>query len=164
MSMLLSFCLSQFASYMVADEENRASRFQGLRIKIQMFLIPQQLKTYSQALIIAREVERGLGKKRQNEMQRKSVKRPFQLKGGEDSVGPLDPPLAEQLLQPLPQQMRCGYCLKLGHYKRDCRMENKVCLACGCDGHMIMDCSFRWIGSTTPIQPTLLVPSVRRDP
>ena len=70
MSMLLSFCLSQFASYMVADEENRGSRFQGLRIKIQMFLIPQQLKTYSQVLIIARKVEWGLEKKRQDEMQR----------------------------------------------------------------------------------------------
>ena len=97
-------------------------------MQIQMFLIPQQLKTYSQVLIVAREVERGLGKKHQDEMQRKSVKRPFRLKGDEDSVGSLDTPLVEQLLQPLPQQIRCGYCLKFGHYKRDCRMANKVCL------------------------------------
>jgi len=97
-------------------------------------------------------------------MLRKSVKRPFQLKGGIDSVRPMDTPLAKQLLQPLPQQMRCGYCMKLGHYKRDCRMANKVCLACGSDGHMIRNCSFRWIGCTTPIQPTLPVPPVRRDP
>jgi len=63
---------------MVANEEIRVRRFQqGLRMQIQMFLIPQQLKSYSQVLIIAREVERGLGKKRQDEMQRKSVKRPF---------------------------------------------------------------------------------------
>jgi len=66
--------LSRFAPYMVANEENRASRFQqGLRMQIQMFLIPQQLKTYIQVLIVAREVERGLGKRRQDEMQRKSV-------------------------------------------------------------------------------------------
>ena len=124
----------------------------------------QQLKTNFQVLIIAREVERGLGKKRQDEIQRKLVKKSFQLKGGEDSIGPLDTPLAEKLLQPLPQQMRCGYCLKFRHYKRDCRMANKVCLACESDGHLIRNCSVRWMGSTTPIQPTLPVPPVRRDP
>ena len=66
--------LSRFAPYMVANEENRASRFQqGLRLQIQMFLIPQQLKTYIQVLIVAREAERGLGKRHQDDMQRKSV-------------------------------------------------------------------------------------------
>jgi len=76
---------------MATNEETRARRFQqGLRMQIQMFLIPQQLKAYSRVLIIAREVERGLEKKRQDEMQRKSVKRPFQLKEGVDSVRPLD--------------------------------------------------------------------------
>ena len=70
--------LSRFAPYMVTDEENRASRFQqGLRIKIQMFLIPQQLKTCSQILTIARDVEQGLEKK--HKIQKQSVKRPFQL-------------------------------------------------------------------------------------
>jgi len=97
-------------------------------------------------------------------MLRKSVKRLFQLKGGINSVRPLDTPLAEQLLQPLPPQMRCGYCLKLGYHKRDCRMANNICLACGSNGHMIRNCSFRWMGSTTPIQPTLPVPPIRRDP
>ena len=34
--------LSRFAQYMVANEEIRARRFQqGLRVQIQMFLIPQ---------------------------------------------------------------------------------------------------------------------------
>ena len=34
--------LSQFAPYMVADEENRTNRFhQGLKMKIKMFLISQ---------------------------------------------------------------------------------------------------------------------------
>ena len=56
--------LSRFAPYIVSDEEKQASRFQqGLKMDIQMFLIPQQLKTYSQVLSIAREVERGLEKK-----------------------------------------------------------------------------------------------------
>jgi len=53
--------LSQFAPYMVADEENRTNRFhQGLKMKIKMFLISQQPKTYSQVFTIAREVERDL--------------------------------------------------------------------------------------------------------
>ena len=83
---------------MVADEENRVSRFQqGLEMKIQMFLIPQ-LKSYSQVLIIAHEVECGLEKKRQDKMHKKSVERPFQLMEGEDLVKPLDAPLAERPL------------------------------------------------------------------
>ena len=46
--------LSRFTPYMVAEEENRASRFQqGLKMDIQMLLISQQLKTYSQVLTIA---------------------------------------------------------------------------------------------------------------
>ena len=36
---------------------------------IQIFLIAQQLKTYSQVLSIAREVERGLEKKDKHQMQ-----------------------------------------------------------------------------------------------
>ena len=53
--------LSRFAPYMVADEEKRATRFQqGLRVDIQMLLIPHQLRTYSQVLSIARDVEQGL--------------------------------------------------------------------------------------------------------
>ena len=75
----------------------------------------------------------------------------------------LDTPIADQLLWPLPQQMRCGYCLKFEHYKCDCRMANKVCLACGSDGHLIRNCSFIRMGNTTPIQLTLPVPPVRRD-
>jgi len=50
--------LSRFAPYIVTNEEKRASRFQqGLKMDVQMFLIPQQLKTYSQVLSIACEVE-----------------------------------------------------------------------------------------------------------
>jgi len=40
--------ISRFAPYMVSGEEKRASRFQqGLKMDIQIFPIPQQLKTYS---------------------------------------------------------------------------------------------------------------------
>ena len=46
---------------------------------IQIFLIPQQLKTYSQVLSIAREVERGLEKKDKHQMQNRPVKRPFSV-------------------------------------------------------------------------------------
>ena len=50
--------LSQFAPYMVSDEEKRASRIQqGLRVDIQMLFILHQLKTYSEVLTIARDVE-----------------------------------------------------------------------------------------------------------
>ena len=72
---------------MVTDEEKRASRFQqGLKMDVQMFLIPQQLKTYSQILSIAREVERGLEKKIENQGQNKPIKRPFQLMNEEDTA------------------------------------------------------------------------------
>ena len=89
---------------MVADEENQASIFQqGLRIKIEMFLIPQQLKTYSQVLTIAREVERGLEKKRQGKIQKKLVKRPFWLMDGENPARPIGASLAICPFQPFPQ-------------------------------------------------------------
>jgi len=83
--------LSRFASYMVSDEEKRASRFQqGLKMDIQIFLIPQHLKTYSQVLSIARKVERGLEKKDKHQMQNKPVKRSFQLMDEEDPTRPSD--------------------------------------------------------------------------
>jgi len=68
--------LSRFVPYMVTDEEKRASMFQqGLKMDIQMFLIPQQLKTYSQVLFIACEVEWGLEKKDKNQMHNRPMKR-----------------------------------------------------------------------------------------
>ena len=77
---------------MVSDEEKRASRFQqGLKMDIQMFFIPQQLKTYSQVLSISCEVERELEKKDKHHMQNRPVKRPFQLMNEED---PTDPAMA----------------------------------------------------------------------
>ena len=61
---------------MVADEKKRVSRFQqGLRVDIQMLLIPHQQKTYSQVLSIARDVEQGLEKKWRVELRYKPMKR-----------------------------------------------------------------------------------------
>ena len=74
--------LSRFAPYMVTNEEKWASRFQqGLQMDIQVLLIPQQLKTYSQVLTIAREVERGLEKKKLNLIRNQAMKRPLQQLG-----------------------------------------------------------------------------------
>ena len=62
---------------MVTDEEKRAERFQqGLRMEIQMSLIPQQLKTYSQVLTIACDIEKGLEKER-SQVMNKTMKKPF---------------------------------------------------------------------------------------
>jgi len=46
-------------------------------MNIQMLLISQQVKTYSHVLTIAREVEQGLEKKNQTQMQIKQLKRLF---------------------------------------------------------------------------------------
>ena len=50
---------SRFAAYMVATEDNIASRFQqSLRFDIQRQLASHQMKTYSEVLTAARRVER----------------------------------------------------------------------------------------------------------
>ena len=95
---------------MVSDEEKRASRFQqGLKIDIQIFLIPQQLKMYSQVLSISREVERGLEKKDKHQIQNMSVKRPFQMMDEEDPTRPSNGPIVRRPFRPPPQQATCGY-------------------------------------------------------
>jgi len=157
--------LSRFAPYMVTDEEKRASRFQqGLKMDVQMLLIPQQLKTYSQVLSIAREVERGLEKKSENQVQNKSVKRPFQLMNEEDTARTINGPIVKRPFQlPLPQVI-CNFCHKPGHYRKDCRMANGLCLACGTGSHAIRDCPFRRIGNMAPIRPALPAPPFPAPP
>ena len=85
-------------------------------MKIKIFLIPQQSKTYSQVFTTIREVEWEPEKKNQDKMQLKSANRPSHLMEGEDSDRPLNTPLAKQSLQPHPQHMICGYCLEPGTY------------------------------------------------
>ena len=71
--------LSRFAPYMVPTEEKRASKFQqGLKMDIQIALISQRLKTYSEVLISARDLERALNKKNKGRVQPVQQKRPFQ--------------------------------------------------------------------------------------
>ena len=163
--------LSRFAPYMVSDEEKRASIFQqGLKMDVQMFLIPQQLKTYSQVLSIAREVERGLEKKNENQVQNKSVKRPFQLISEEDTARTTHGPVIKRPFQPPQQQMICGYCRKPGHIQRNCRRANRLCLVCGSGNHSIGDCPFKRnypIPPAIPARaapPALPAPPLRRNP
>ena len=89
--------LSKFAPYMVTDEEKQASRFQqGLKMDIQIFLIHQQLKTYSQVLSIVREVEQRMQKKSENQVKNKPVKRPFQLMNEKDLARPTNGRVVKQ--------------------------------------------------------------------
>jgi len=56
--------------------------------------MPQQLKMYSQVLTISYKVEQILEKKRQDKIQKKSVKRPFWLVDGEDPARPIGAPIS----------------------------------------------------------------------
>ena len=95
--------LSRFAPYMVSDEEKRASRFQqGLKMDIQLFLVPQQFKTYSHVLFITREIERGLEKKSKSQKHIESAKRTFQQMDREDSVRLIGAP-ANHSMRVLPE-------------------------------------------------------------
>jgi len=108
---------------MVADKENRAS---NILVRIED---EDQDVSYSQAAL---EVFSSFfchrsgsrmdpEKKDQDEMQMKLVKRPSQLMEVEDSNRPLDTPLAKPSLQPCPQHMTCGYCLKPSTYNTTAR-------------------------------------------
>ena len=98
--------LSRFAPYMIADEEKRAARFQqGLQMDIQVLLIPQQLKTYSQVLTVAREVERGLEKKNLDQRRKQAMKRPFQQLGGGGPVRAAKAPMFRRPFRPASLQI-----------------------------------------------------------
>jgi len=151
--------LSRFAPYMVTDEEKRASRFQqGLQMDIQIFLMPQQLKTYAEILTIAREVERGLEKKRLAQMRNQAKKRPLQLMDEEDVVRATQGPMIQRPFQSPLSPMVCNYCHRPGHYKRDCREAKGLCLVCGSGRHMLRDCPHRKFEHVAPVQPTLPAP------
>jgi len=130
----------------------------------QMFLIPQQLKMYSQVLSIACEVEQGLEKKREHQVQNKPVKRPFQLMNEEHATRPINGPIVKRPFQPSLPQIICNFCHKPGHYRKDCRMANGLCLACGTESHAIRDCPFRRVGNIAPVRPVLPAPPLRGNP
>ena len=70
--------LSRFAPYMVAEEEDRANRFQqGLRFDIQKFLVTQPLRTYSQVLSAARSLEQVVEKENKNRVQARPLSDPL---------------------------------------------------------------------------------------
>lgn len=75
--------LSHFAPYMVATEKKRVKRFQqGLHVDTQMYLIPQRLKTYSEVLDAARDLERLQGKKNRSKTSQNAPKRHLQQAAG----------------------------------------------------------------------------------
>jgi len=149
--------LSRFAPYMITDEEKRASRFQqGLHMDIQMFLMPQQLKTYAEVLTIAREIERGFEQKRLIQMRNQAKKRPYEVElvdddDENDEVRVTHDPRMKRPFQPPLSQIVCNYCHRPGHYKRECRVANGLCLACGAANHVIRSCPYRKFGHVAPI-------------
>ena len=103
--------LSRFAPYMVADEEDRANRFQqGLRLDIQKFLVTQQLGTYSQVLSAARGLEQVMEKENKSKLQARPLKRPLdQVTRGPPTRFSVAPP-SRRPIAPPPSIMICDFC------------------------------------------------------
>ena len=121
-----------------------------------MHLISQQLKTYSQVLTLAREVEQGLERKNKKQKKDELVKRTFQHMNDENSIKSLDTLMAKTISQSFPSLAVCNFSQKPGHYKRDCWMANRLCLGCGTGDHVIRNCLIRKMETTyLPILPTL---------
>jgi len=76
---------------------------------------------------------------------------------GEDSDRPLDTSLDKQSLQPYPQHVICGYCLKLGTYNATAeKFMNHVVYGYG--DHLKSGCLFKKAENTAPIRSTHPVP------
>ena len=161
--------LSRFAPYMVADEEKRASRFQqGLQMDIQILLMPQQLKTYSQVLTIAREVERGLEKGKSNMIRNQTMKGPFPQTGRGGPFRTARIPTMRRPFRPAPFPVTqpfsfCSYCQKPGHSRQNCRSANGLCLVCGSRDHTIEVCPHKRMGITNQALPALPGPNGQRN-
>ena len=112
--------LSRFAPKLVAEEADRADRFQqGLKMELQVQLASHELDTYSQVLTRAHNLERTVGKQERIQTQR-SQKRPFQQVNRGNPAKIISAPLVKHPFQSRPQQLICGFCKKLGHLQRDC--------------------------------------------
>ena len=120
---------------------------------------------------VSRGVERRLEKKGENQVQNKSVKkalqlmkRALQLLNEGDTTRTINGPKIKRPFQrPLPK-VTCNFCHKPGHFKRDCRMANGLCLACGKEGHVIRNCQFRRVGNMAPVRPAHLAPAFPAPP
>ena len=123
--------LSRFAPYMVAEEEDRANRFQqGLRLDIQKFLVTQQLGTYSEVLSAARGLEQVIEKENKSRLQARPLKRPLdQVTRGPPARFSVAPLSRRSIILP-PSIMICNFCQRMGHLQRNCRWANGQCLTC----------------------------------
>ena len=131
--------LSRFAPSMVAEEEDRAHRFQqGLRIELQRMMVSTALVTYADVLDAAHRAERVEARDDSSVRSAGQGKRPFAQISG--TPGP-----RQQRAQPY-QQYRpvasviCSFCQRPGHIQRDCRRAHGLCLRCGSPGHVMQQC------------------------
>lgn len=156
--------LSRFAPQMVADEADRADRFQqGLQWEIQEKLVTHQFNTYDQVLTAARYAESFMERRNKSRGQNKTMKRQLP-QAGEGTSGAKKQrngvPANRQGRNP-PEQIYCGFCKKPGHLRRDCRRELGLCLLCGADDHQMTGCANFKPRNTVPALPA---PQVQRNP
>jgi len=123
---------------------------------------------------VSRGKERRLEKKSENQVQNKSIKKALQLmkralqlmnevnEGGTTRTI-IGPKTKRPFQRPLPR-VTCNFCHKPGHFKRDCRMANGLCLACGKEGHVIRNCPFRRVGNMAPVRPARPAPALPAPP